>query len=223
MAGIKKETVQFLKDLKKHNDRDWFNKNKKRYEDAAADWLNLVGAFIEGLSSFDKALAKAKLQPKECVFRIYRDVRFSKDKSPYKTNFAAKFMTDRGNWAAPGYYIHFSPDESFLAGGAHMCEPKELQALREEISLNAGAFKKIIGDKTFKQNFKIEGEKLANVPRGFDKADPMAEYLKHKEMIIMHHFDEKDILSPKFSDYSIKIYKTMVPFNDFVRKPILNP
>src|SRR5579871_5981589 len=101
MAGIKKETVQFLKDLKKHNDRDWFAKNKKRYEDAYADWQNLVGSFIEGLSSFDKAVAKAKLQPKECMFRIYRDVRFSKDKSPYKTHFSAKFMSDRERWQAP--------------------------------------------------------------------------------------------------------------------------
>jgi uncharacterized protein (TIGR02453 family) len=223
MAGVSKGTFEFLKDLKKHNDRDWFNKNKKRYEEASADWQGFVGELIEGISSFDKNVAKAKLQPKECVFRIYRDVRFSKDKSPYKTNLAAKFMTDRGNWAAPGYYIHLTPEKTFLAGGVHMCEPKQLQAVREEISLNPDKFKKIINDKTFKQYFKIEGEKLQKIPKGFAKEDPMAEYLKYKELVMMHYPAQKDILSPKFSDYCIKIFKTMVPFNAFMQKPIANP
>jgi uncharacterized protein (TIGR02453 family) len=222
MAGISKETLEFLKDLKKHNDRDWFLKNKKRYEIAYADWQQFVAKLIAGISTFDKNVAAAKFEPKNCIFRIYRDVRFSKDKSPYKTHLAARFMTKKGKWTAPGYYIHVAPGKSFMGGGVYMCEPVQLQALREEISLNPAKFKKIVSDKTFKKNFTLGGEKLVNVPKGFDKQDPMAEYLKHKDLLMSHQIDEKNVLSPKFSDYCVGIFKAMVPLNSFIEKPITN-
>ena len=113
--------------------------------------------------------------------------------------------------------------KTFLAGGVYMCEPDQLQAVREEISLNAAKFKKIINDKVFKKNFTLEGEKLKNVPRGFDKEDPMAEYLKHKSLVMMHYPEERDVLSPGFSRYCINIFKTMVPFNASMQRPIANP
>lgn len=223
MAGIEKQTLEFLTDLKKHNDRDWFAKNKHRYEAAYTDWQRFVGELITGLSKFDKNIANAKFQPKNCVFRIYRDVRFSKDKSPYKTHLAARFMTRKGKWQVPGYYIHVSPQDTFIGGGVYMCEPVQLQALREEISLNPAKFKKIVSDATFKKLFKLEGDKLVNVPRGFAKDDPMAEYLKHKDVLMMHTPKEKEVLSPKFSDYCVGIFKAMQPLNSFMEKPLANP
>lgn len=223
MAGISKDTLAFLTDLKKHNDRDWFAKNKPRYEAAYTDWQRFVGELITGIAKFDKNVAKAKFQPKNCVFRIYRDVRFSKDKSPYKTHLAARFMTRKGKWQVPGYYIHVAPENTFIGGGIYMCEPVQLQALREEISLNPARFKKIVSHATFKKLFKLQGDKLVNVPRGFAKDDPMAEYLKHKDVLMMHIPKEKEMLSPKFSDYCISIFKAMQPLNSFMEKPLANP
>jgi uncharacterized protein (TIGR02453 family) len=223
MAGLSKETFQFLKDLKKNNDRDWFLKNKKRYEAAYADWQRFVGELITGIAKFDKNVAAAKFQPKNCIFRIYRDVRFSKDKSPYKTHLAARFMTKKGKWQVPGYYIHVAPGDSFMGGGVYMVEPVQLQALREEISLNGSKFKKIVEDKNFKKHFKLGGDKLVNVPKGFAKDDPMAEYLKHKDVLMSHKVDEKDALSPKFSAYCIDTFKAMQPLNLFMEKPLANP
>lgn len=223
MAGLKKETLQFLKDLKKNNDREWFAKYKPRYESAYADWLGFTAELISGLSKIDKKIAAAKFQPKDCVFRIYRDIRFSKDKSPYKTNFAAEFSVNKGKWQVPGYYIHINPSEGFMGGGAYMLEPVQLQALREELSLNGAKFKRIIGDRNFKKYFTVEGDKLVNVPRGFEKDDPMAEYLKHKDLLASHNVTEKDVLSPKFSQHCIDVFKAMQPFIQFIEKPVTNP
>ena len=223
MAGVKKETLQFLKDLKKNNDRDWFAKHKPRYEAAYLDWQRFTGELIAGISKFDKNIAAAKFQPKDCVFRIYRDIRFSKDKTPYKTNFAAGFSTKKGKWQAPGYYIHINPTEGFMGGGAYMLQSEQLQALREELSLNGPAFKKVINNKDFKKYFTVEGDKLVNVPKGFAKDDPMAEYLKHKYLLAMHKVSEKEILSPKFSQHCVEAFKAMRPFTQFIERPITNP
>lgn len=223
MSGLKKETFQFLKDLKKNNNREWFAKNKHRYEAAYADWLSFTGELIAGLSKIDKKIAAAKFQPKDCVFRIYRDIRFSKDKTPYKTNFASEFSTKKGKWNIPSYYIHINSDEGFMGGGAYMLEPVQLQALREELSLNGGRFKKIISDNKFKKYFTLGGDKLVNVPRGFDKNDPMSEFLKYKDLLAKHHLNEKEILSSKFPQHCIEVFKAMQPFLQYIERPITNP
>lgn len=212
--------MQFLRDLQKNNNRDWFNTNKDRFMEASQNWLDFAGILIKEISMFDKAVAK--LEPKNCVFRIYRDTRFAKDKSPYKTNFGAHFAVHGKNSAAAAYYIHLSPGEIFLAGGCHILEPKQLKALREELSENPRPFLKMINDKKFKNTFEIWGEKLAHVPKGFDKEDPMAEYLKYKQMVIMNYPKEKDIYTDTFAAYCGKIFKQMVPFNNYVNKPVLS-
>jgi len=221
--AVKKETLQFLKDLKKHNDRDWFAKNKPRYEAAYTDWQRFTGELITGISKFDKHIAAAKFQPKDCVFRIYRDIRFSKDKTPYKTNFAAEFSTKKGKWQVPGYYIHIETTGGFMGGGAYMLQSEQQQALREELSLNGPKFKKIIADKSFKKYFELEGDKLVNVPRGFAKDDPMAEYLKYKDLLALHKVTEKEVLSPKFAQHCLDVFKAMQPFIQFIERPVTNP
>jgi len=223
MAAIKKETLQFLKDLKKHNDRDWFAKHKTRYEDAYTDWQRFTGELIAGISKFDKHIAAAKFSPKDCVFRIYRDIRFSKDKTPYKTHFASEFSTKKGKWQVPGYYIHVETSGGFMGGGAYMLQSEQLQALREELSLNGTKFKNIIADKKFKKYFELEGDKLVNVPRSFAKDDPMAEYLKHKDLLALHKVTEKEVLSPKFVQHCVDAFKVMQPFIQFIERPVTNP
>jgi len=216
---IKKETLQFLKDLKLHNDRDWFNKNKDKFVSANENFIQFIQELINKVAGFDKSAAG--LDAKDAVFRIYRDVRFSKDKSPYKIFFGAHLMGKEKGCGVAGYYFHMQPGNSFLAGGVHMTEPQNLKAIREEISDNGKTFLKIINDKDFKDNFKIEGEKLAKVPQGFDKDDPMAEFLKYKELMIHHSVKDKQILAGDFASYCSKIFKAMVPFNRFVNDPVI--
>jgi uncharacterized protein (TIGR02453 family) len=215
---IQKETLQFLKDLKKNNNREWFNKNKNKYVAANENFLDFVQDLIGLIAAFDKSVKG--LEPKDTVFRIYRDVRFSKDKSPYKTHFGTVLSGKDDDCNIAGYYFHFEPGASFLAGGSHMTEPAKLKAIRQELSYNGKEFLRIISDKTFKKNFEIHGEKLKNVPPGYDKEDPMADYLKFKELIISHHVDDKQILEPGFAKYCTGIFKSMVPFNSFINDAV---
>jgi uncharacterized protein (TIGR02453 family) len=218
---IHPETIKFLKQLKKNNNRDWFNANKSVYLSAYENFLNFTQALINGISTFDRSVAG--LEPKKCVFRIYRDTRFSKDKSPYKTNFGASINSGGNKTGAGGYYLHISPEGSLLAGGAYMPMPNELLAIRQEISSNGDEFKKIISNKTFKKNFgEISADKLSSAPKGFDKNDPMIEYVKLKSFVMMHDLDEKTVLSSNFVNYCVGIFKTMVPFNKFISEPLLD-
>jgi uncharacterized protein (TIGR02453 family) len=220
MAAIKKETFQFLKNLKANNDRDWFNTNKDKFISANENFIAFVQELIGEVSKFDKTVSG--LDAKNCVFRIYRDTRFSKDKSPYKTHFGATLMGKGKGCGIAGYYLHLEQGNTFLAGGVHMTEPADLKAIREEISENGKTFLKIINDKNFKDNFVIEGEKLVKVPTGFDKEDPMGDYLKYKELMIHHAVADKETISGDFIKYCTKVFKAMVPFNSFLNKPVMN-
>ena len=214
---IEKETLQFLRALKKNNERAWFNKNKDRFVAANENFTRFVQTLIDETAKFDKSAAG--LVSKDAVFRIYRDIRFSKDKSPYKTHFGA-VLTGKGNGFLAGYYLHLEPGNAFLAGGVHMTEPENMKAIRARISAEGKKFLKIIGDKNFKKMFTIEGEKLGRVPQGFDKEDPMAEYLKYKNLTVIHSLDDKKILSDDFASYCAKIFKVMVPFNRFLNEAV---
>jgi uncharacterized protein (TIGR02453 family) len=220
MAAIKKETLQFLKNLRANNDREWFNINKDKFISASENFIEFVNELIAEVSKFDRTVSG--LDAKNCVFRIYRDTRFSKDKSPYKTYFGATLMGKGKGCGVAGYYLHLEPGNTFLAGGVHMTEPSKLKAIREEISENGKAFLKIINDKKFKDNFVIEGEKLVKVPQGFDKEDPMGEYLKYKELMIHHAVADREAVSEGFMKYCARIFAAMVPFNAFVNKLVMN-
>jgi uncharacterized protein (TIGR02453 family) len=210
---IDKQTIQFLKDLKKHNDRDWFHANKSKYESAKENFYTFVNALLKELGKLEPAVAE--LTAKDCTFRINRDIRFSKDKSPYKTNFGA-LLTGKQNMRKAAYYLHLAPDEVFLAGGVYRPEPKTLRAVRQEIAYNAEDFLKIINTKSFKQYFVLDNEMLSKVPQGYDKNHPMAEYLKAKDMLALHNVEPAEIYSDKFLSYCMKIFKAMKPFNDFL-------
>jgi uncharacterized protein (TIGR02453 family) len=214
---IEKETLQFLRALKKNNERDWFNKNKDRFVAANANFTRFVQTLIDETAKFDKSAAG--LVPKDAVFRIYRDIRFSKDKSPYKTHFGA-VLTGRGKGFLAGYYLHVEPGNAFLAGGVHKTEPEYMKAIRVRISAEGKKFLKIINDKNFKKTFTLEGERLVRVQQGFDREDPMAEYLKYKDLTLVHSLDDKKVLSDDFASYCAKIFKIMIPFNLFLNESV---
>ncbi|MBI3815358.1 MAG: DUF2461 domain-containing protein [Nitrospinae bacterium] len=217
---IGKQTFQFLKELKKNNNRNWFNANKEKYQAAAAEFEDFVNVVIASISQFDKSISG--ILAKDCIFRIYRDVRFSKDKSPYKTHFGAWIVkSGRKSHDEAGYYIHIEPDASILAGGAHNPPPDWLRGIRSKIHNNGKEFKKIIGSASFKKYFKeIEGEKLSRPPHGFDANHPDIELLKQKSYLAVHKVDDKTVMSDNFIKLCSEVFKALYPFDEFLNQAI---
>lgn len=215
---ISKSTFQFLKDLRENNDRDWFNANKDRYLVAKEEFDQFIDALIAEIGKFDPTVSH--FTAKDCVFRIYRDVRFSKDKSPYKTHFGAHITSAPKKseiHTRAGYYIHLEPGDSMLAGGAYMPESKWLRSIREKIYSNTADFKKILNNKSFKEYFgTIEGEKLKKAPKDFPIDHPEIELLKQKSFLASHKLKDKDVLSGDFLDHAGKVFKTLYPFDAFL-------
>jgi uncharacterized protein (TIGR02453 family) len=214
---LKKSTIDFLKKLKKNNNRDWFNKNKHLYEDAKYDFEIFTLELIQKTADFDETISG--LTPKDCTFRIYKDVRFSKDKSPYKTNMGASINIGGRKAPTAGYYVHISPDEYFIAGGLYHPMPDKLLAVRNAIYNDFKGFKKIVENKEFRKYYKeVGGEKLKTAPKGFDKEHPAIEYLKFKSFIVWHNTNQTKALSKNYVDYAAKAFKQMKPFIDFLNK-----
>lgn len=213
---LHKPTIEFLKKLKKNNNREWFNTNKKLYEDAKYDFEVFVFELIQKIAEFDDSVSG--LEPKDCTFRIYKDVRFSKDKLPYKTNMGAFICKGGRKNNAAGYYIHLSPSEYFLAGGLYMPMPDKLLDVRNRIAANYKSFLKIVQDKEFKKYYGElwQGDKLKTAPKGFDKEHPAMEYLKLKSFIGDHMTNEEKTLSKNYIDYCAKVFKAAKSLNTFL-------
>lgn len=183
--GFPRRGIQFLKNLKKNNTRDWFEKNKDEYE----SYVKLpMLSLIAGLQLHFQGFApEFDLNPKRCLFRIYRDVRFSKDKTPYKTHVAAHIVL-RGKpkgLEGSGYYLHIEPGEVFVGAGVYMPIADQLKKVRRAIAEKGDEFLAILKDQRFKKTFgELEGNKLKRLPRGFDEDHPMAEWLKFKQFFV---------------------------------------
>ena len=217
---MQSSTLQFLKNLTKNNSRDWFNENKTTYQEAQQDVISFVEKLIEEMGDFDEEMGK--LEAKKSVFRIYRDTRFSKDKTPYKTNFGAGLGMGKGNKIS-GYYLHIEPGKSFLAGGVYKPEPSVLKTIRQEISAFGDEFKAILEQDEFRNYFRglsVE-DKLKKVPQGFEKDHKMAEYLKLKHFIVTHPVSDEQLLSENAVKEFTKIFKAMKPLNDFLQTPFI--
>ena len=215
---MQSSTLQFLRNLEKNNSREWFNDNKTLYQEAQQDVISFVEKLIEEMADFDEEMGK--LEAKKSVFRIYRDTRFSKDKTPYKTNFGAGLGMGKGNKIS-GYYLHIEPGKSFLAGGVYKPEPSVLKTIRQEISAFGDEFKAILEQDEFRNYFRglsVE-DKLKKVPQGFEKDDKMAEYLKLKHFIVTHPISDEQLLSENAVKEFTKIFKAMKPLNDFLQTP----
>jgi uncharacterized protein (TIGR02453 family) len=212
---MQSSTLQFLRTLEKNNNREWFNENKTTYQEAQQDVVSFVEKLIEEMVVFDEEIGKA--DAKKSLFRIYRDTRFSKDKSPYKTNFGASLGMGKGSQKA-GYYLHIEPGKSFLAGGIYMPESSVLKEIRKEISAFGEEFLTIVEKDEFRNYFRglsVE-DKLKKVPQGFEKDDKMAEFLKLKHYIVTHPVSDEQLLNENAAKEFAKIYKAMKPLNDFL-------
>ena len=210
--------LKFLKDIKKNNDRVWFEKNKSRYLEAKKGFEDFVAALLAEFSKFDTGMAG--LDPKKLPFRIYRDVRFSKDKSPYKTNMGAGFSPNGKLVQEPGYYIHIEPGKSFVAGGIYMPDATNLAKIRQEIDYNYDKLKKVINATSFKKSFDgfDQFDKLKTVPKGYPKDHPQIELLKLKSFIVSHNFSDKEVMDPKFVKTVASYAKPIKPLNDFIKE-----
>ncbi|HOK24982.1 MAG TPA: DUF2461 domain-containing protein [Bacteroidales bacterium] len=216
MVAIQKNTVEFLKALALNNNRDWFEAHRVNYETSRKNFEAFVQAFIDRITEFDPVLKG--LEAKSCIFRINRDIRFSNDKSPYKTNFGALIIRGgrKNIHRFAGYYIHLEPGEYMIAGGAYLPPPEWLAAIREKIAEKPEEFLKIIENKDFKKYFgELDDEKLKSAPRGFSPDHPYIELLKFKSYTVVNYISEKKVLSPDYLDYAVKVAEVLKPFNDF--------
>jgi len=218
MKLIKKSTLEFLSDLKRHNDRDWFIKNRGRYDEARANYESFVQALIDEISGFDPILKG--LEVKSCTYRINRDIRFSNDKTLYKTHLGA-FIVRGGKQNGDryaGYYFHVEPGgNSMIAGGAYIPPKPWLSAIREKIDEQGDQLLKIISRKDFIEFFgEIEGEKLKTVPKGYPRDHPYIELLKLKSFLAAKMISDRDVISDGCFDLIIRASRVMKPLNDFL-------
>lgn len=217
---LAKETLDFLRKLEKNNDREWFNANKKLFDQANENVIAVTDDLIGRIAKFDTQVAG--LDPKTCVFRIYRDVRFSKDKSPYKTNLGA-FIAPGGRKAmSPGYYFHVQPGMFFSAAGKHMPDPGELLIIRTAIATKTKDFLKIIESKNFARRFgQFHGDRLTKPPKGFAADHDAIEYLKLKSYTVGEEFSAKEAVSADYSKMLADGFKAAFPLVVFLRNALL--
>ncbi len=218
---LQKSTLQFLSSLHKNNNKEWFEANRKKYEAAKTDFLELVQYLITGIAKFDASIGH--LEPKKCVFRINRDVRFSKNKAPYKNNMGASMNKGGKKIMKAGYYFHVEPSgESFVAGGIYMPEAADLQKVRQEIDYNFVDFKKIVSSKVFVSEFKTlsneDGMKLSRPPKGYEPDNPAIEYLKYKSFITTAPITTTQLTDKDLVKNTIAKFKILYPLVQFINE-----
>jgi uncharacterized protein (TIGR02453 family) len=217
---IEQTTIQFLKGLHKNNNRKWFLANKVKYEAAKNNFLAFVETTLNEIQKFDNNLNE--LTAKQCVFRINRDVRFSKNKDPYKNNFGASFSKGAKKINAAGYYFHLEPGNSFIGGGLWMPEAPDLQKIRQEIDYCYKEFSGIINNNKFANTFGSLSEeaKLTRPPKGYDIDNPAIEFLKLKSFTAIVPIKDAEILDKRIIKKSTDIFKTLSPLVHFLNRAI---
>jgi uncharacterized protein (TIGR02453 family) len=221
---LQSSTIKFLKDLKKNNNKPWFDKNRKVYETAKADFANFIQAVIDQYGKKDPSIKT--LLAKDCMFRINRDVRFSKDKSPYKSNFGASINKGgKKAWNFAGYYFQVQPGRNFAGGGIWMPEPNELKKVRQEIDYNFTGFKKIIGSKKFKSVYgdldRSPEFLLSRVPKGYELGNPAADYLKLKSFVAISFFSDADLTSKNLVKKTAAAFEALQPLIEFINASMI--
>jgi uncharacterized protein (TIGR02453 family) len=219
---ITKEALQFLADLIANNNTEWMHANKKRYDNYKKDYHAFIASILEEMKKIDPTLEP--LEVKNCTFRINRDIRFSKDKSPYKTNMGVWFTQNKFKKNSPGYYIHYEKGNSFIAGGVWCPEPSELKLIRKEIEFFHDDLEAILSDKKFKTEFnsldRDENNALKKAPKDFDPNHPAIEYLKLKSHTVTQKIDDKLFTDKKFSKTIAQKLAQIKPMNDFLRRAL---
>ncbi len=215
---LQHSTLEFLRQLKLNNDKSWFEAHRAAYDMARHDFENLIGGLMPAFEVIDPAIAGQ--EAKQCIYRIYRDVRFSKDKTPYKSHFSAYFARGGRKWEGAGYYLHLEPGSIFAGGGMWMPTPPLLKKLRQEIDYDFSGFKQVIGSKTFTKTFPgIEGgEVLSRPPKGYDADNPAIEYLKMKSIIASHALTDEQLCSKQSGKVVMQVFQALRPLIDFLNR-----
>jgi uncharacterized protein (TIGR02453 family) len=216
---LKPSVMSFLKDLKKNNNREWFDVNRNRYQEARQAFELYLSVVMGEIQKFDKEAVNAA--PKDCIFRIFRDIRFSNDKTPYKSNFGAYIA--RGGRKSPlaGYYLHIESGASMLAGGVYLPQPDVLKAIRTEIYNNADEFRSIIHDPVFSKHFgEIDAPRLTTAPKGFPKDFKDIGLLQYKYYTITKSESDSAVVKPAYINEVSEVFRAMVPFNRFLNEAI---
>jgi uncharacterized protein (TIGR02453 family) len=219
---LEPQTIKFLKQLTRNNNKPWFDSHRAQYEAARIDFSNFIQLIIDGIQKSDTTITG--MTSKECMFRINRDIRFSKDKTPYKNNFGASIK--RGGKKSPyaGYYFHCSPGTSFIGGGLWMPEAEHLKKLRQEIDYNWEEFQSIIKEKNFKKIYgdiyQGEDQKLTKVPKGYDNDNPAIEYLKLKSFIAETRIEDDELVKSSLHKKTVAAFEALQPLLEFINRSI---
>ena len=218
---IESSTLNFLQKLSENNNREWFNANKGAYESSRENVLQFTSELIAGIAKIDSTVP-ADLNPKDCVMRIYRDIRFSKDKTPFKTNFGIAISSNGKNFKGPGYYVNIKPGECFIAGGSWYPETEELKAIRQEIDYNGSEFREILNEPSFKRIFgDLDRESaLKTTPKGYPADHEDIEYLKLKSFTITCKISDKDLVQKRSAEIISLNFEKLFPLMSFLRNAI---
>jgi uncharacterized protein (TIGR02453 family) len=217
--GFSPEAIEFLRDLKNNNDREWFAPRKEIYEEQVRlPMIELVSAVHGEMLGFAPQYVG---EPAKCVFRIYRDTRFSKDKTPYKTHIGAAFWRNGLDKGGAGFYVGISPEDIHIGGGLYGPDPATLLAVRTLIAKNFGAFRKTFASASVKKLLgEPSGESATRPPKGFDPEDPAIEYLKRRQHVFMARLDPVVATTPKLFGEVVKRFEAMTPFIEFMNQAL---
>ncbi len=209
--------LDFLAELEQHNERAWFEEHRSQYQTAKDLFEAQVDEVIARMRPLEDL---GGIRARDCVMRIYRDVRFSKDKSPYRTSMAASIVAGGRKSGRLGYYLHFEAhNRSMVAGGLYMPEPQQILRFREAVARQPWEFKSIVADSAFRQYFgQIQGEKLKTTPKGFDPAHPEIELLRLKEVLAIHPMSDADVRSEGIAEHIVQAFAAMKPFIDYLNE-----
>ena len=211
------KVIQFLEDLAKNNTKEWFNDNRTIYEESKEKVLFITEILINEIRKFDPGISA--INPKDCMFRIFRDVRFSKDKRPYKTNFGSFIAKGGRKSLLAGYYFHMEPGASFIGGGLYMPPAESLKLVRDYLAENAGEFYEIINDREFKNEFpEMYDHKLKTAPKGFPKDHEFIDLLRYKSFVFSRSLDNKDVTGDKYMEVSVQAFKQLYKVNSFLNE-----
>ena len=210
---IPEATIEFLKNLKENNNKDWFDTNKSEYQKQLESMVSFADGLLEKLSTHDVIETASG---KKSLHRIYRDTRFSKEKIPYKNNWSGGFSRATKERRG-GYYFHIEPGNTFVAGGFFGPNAEDLKRVRDEISRDSSELRAILKSKEFKNTFgSLQGEQLKTTPKGFNADDKAIDLLRFKQFILVKKFTDKEVLAPKFTDEVNLAFKNMRPFFDYM-------
>lgn len=221
-AGFEQRTIDFLAQLEANNNREWFNENKRRYEEDVLDVaLRFIISMQEPLAGIAPHFTAVPARVGGSLMRVYRDTRFSRNKQPYKTNVGIQFRHEQARDVhAPGYYVHLEPSQAFLGVGMWRPDPDSLRRIRERIAARPAEWRRAIGDAAFRRHFELAGESLTRPPRGFDKDHPCIEDIKRKSFIAVKDMDVSSCLNPRFQQKVETAFKSAEPFMRFLCKAV---